>query len=68
MLSENLQDRIGRNEASQACVPHGSQVLTRRFVKVKRKAFITDPLGLAIGRKTSSKSLCVLVATRLNGK
>ena len=33
MLSEDLQHGIGGDEAAQACVPHGSQVLAVDFIE-----------------------------------
>ena len=68
MLSENLQHGIGGDEATQASVPHGSQILAVGFVEGDGKPVIAQPLGCTIGGQARSKRLCVLDATRLNGK
>ena len=68
MLSENLQHRIGGDEATQACVPHGSQVLAVGFIERDGKTPLIQPFGCTIGGQACSKGLCVLDATRLNGK
>jgi len=68
MLSENLQHGIGGNEAAQACVPHGSQVLAVGFVEGDGKPVFVQPFGWTIGGQTRSKRSCVRDATRLNGK
>ena len=68
MLSEDLQHGIGGDEATQACVPHGSQVLALGFIQGDGKPVFVQPFGCTIGGQTRSKRLCILGATRFNGK
>ena len=50
MLSEDLQDRIGGDQTSEAGVPHGSQVFAGRFVQFNREGLFTLPGRLTIRR------------------
>ena len=55
MLSENLQHGIGGDEASQACVPHCSQVLGVSFIQGDGKTVFVQPFGCTIGSQARSK-------------
>ena len=68
MLSEDLQDGISGDETTEAGVPHGPQVLAVGFIERDGKTPFIQPFGCTIGGQACSKGLCVLDATRLNGK
>lgn len=49
MLSEHLQDRVGRNETSKPRVPHGAEVFASRFLKLNGERVVIEPRRFAIG-------------------
>ena len=68
MLSEDLQDGIGCNEATQTGVPHGPEVFASGFVEFNGKRVVIFPRGLAVGCQTGSQCLGIGLATGLNEK
>ena len=68
MLSEDLQDRIGGDQTSEAGVPHGSQVFAGRFVQFNRERLFTLPGRLTIRRQACREGLGIGQTAGLNLK
>ena len=68
MLSEDLQNRIGCDQTTEAGVPHGSKVFAHGLVEFDDEGFITLPSGLTIGGQAGGKSLRIGQVAGLNTK
>lgn len=63
MLSEDLQNRIGRNQPTKARVPHRPQVFAGRLLKFNEEPLFIEPLGGTVGRQACRKGLRILDAS-----
>jgi len=68
MLSEDLQHGVGGDEASEAGVPHGTQVFACEFIELGGESPLIEPLRFAIRCQTRCERTCVFWTTGLYGK